>query len=97
MTLHSALGKRHGLTDNDLENLSTISENDYQHKEWVALKYVYEWTVLGGNEPKGDFMNEYLTLYTEKERKRISKLMRLMFFSNCFSNLVFRKAWKQTA
>ena len=95
--MHSALGKRHGLTDNDLANLSTISESNFQHKEWVALKYVYEWTVPGGNEPSGDYMKEYKTLYSEKERARINKLMRLMLFSNYFSNFVFRKAWQQTA
>jgi len=94
-SFHSALGKRHGLTDNDLTNLTTISKEDFDHKVWVALKYAHEWTVLYGREPDGDFMEEFKSLYTKKEQGRINKLMRIMLFSNYLMNFIYDRPWKR--
>jgi len=93
--VHSALGKWHGLTDIDILNLSTISESKFQHKEWAALKYAYEWAILDGNEPEGDFMAEYRKLYSQKERDRINKLLRFMQFTNYCSNIFLNRGWKK--
>lgn len=94
-SFHSALGKRHGLSNTDIENLLTISKKDFTYKEWVALKYVHEWTILRGNEPKGEFVKDFETLYSKKEQARVRKLMHTMLFSTYLMNYFKDRPWKK--
>ncbi len=74
-----------------------MDKSSFQKKEWAALRYAHEWTRLSGNDPEGDIMEEYQLMYSKKERARINKLMRVMLFSNYFSNVCFRKEWRKTS
>ena len=85
------------MTDNDISSLSTVSEKEFQHKEWIALKYAYEWALLDGIEPESSFMKEYKKLYSKKERDRINKLLRFMQFTNHCSNMFVNKGWKSSS
>ena len=61
------------------------------------MKYAREWTMLRGEEPEGDFMAAFETLYTREERRRINKLMRIMLFSNYTMNFIHDRHRRRTS
>lgn len=94
MKLHSAVGGRLGITGNDIETLIALDPKDFEYREWLALKYAQDWVALDGDEPAGDYMDEYRNQYSERERKYILKLMRMMRFANFFNNTFRSRAWR---
>ena len=94
MDVHSALGKRHGIAKEDIDNLIALNPKNFDDKEWLALKYVQDWTFLGGEEPSGEYMIDFKKQYNSKERAYILKLMRTMLFANYFNNLLRKGVWK---
>ncbi len=78
----------------DIESLMNLDPHKFEYKEWLALRYAQDWAFLEGREPSGDYMADFRTYYTQKERAYILKTMRLMRYANYLGNLVFRRAWR---
>lgn len=85
---------RLGITGDEIEKLITLDQNDFACREWLALKYAQDWVYLGGEEPAGDFMDDFRRDYSARERAYILKLMRVMRFANCWNNTFHGRAWK---
>ncbi len=91
MGIHTTVGRWNGLADEDIESLIYLKKEHFDYKDWVALKYAQEWTLRKGlSEPQGDYVTDYKYLYTEKERKSIDKMLRLMRWANFTSHFFFR-------
>lgn len=86
MHLHAAVGGRLGITRDEIDRLLTLDKNDFEYREWLALKYARELTLLDGAEPESDYMDDFRLNYTGKERARILKLVRMMRFANLWNN-----------
>ncbi|MDY6857019.1 MAG: hypothetical protein SWO11_20390 [Thermodesulfobacteriota bacterium] len=71
-----------------------MDKSDFKYKEWLALKYARESGLIGGEEPKGDFLEEFEKNYTERERKYILKLIRVQGFANRLVNSIKRSPWR---
>lgn len=95
MKHHSAVGGRLGITGDEIDKLIALDPKDFEHREWLALKYARDWTALGGNEPAGSYMEDFRDLYTRKERAYILKLIRMMRFANYFNNTFRGRAWRR--
>jgi len=94
MSAHTAAGRRLGITAEDIDKLIYLKKEDFEHKEWLALKYVQDWVFLNGNEPTTAYISDYQAHYTEKERLCVHKLLKMMRFANYFNNTFFRKPWR---
>lgn len=94
MQFHSAVGGRLGINGSDIDKLIALDPKDFEYREWLALKYAQDWVALGGDEPAGDYMDDYRNRYSDRERKYILKLMRMMRFANYFNNTFRRRAWR---
>lgn len=94
MKLHAAVGGRLGISDEEIDRLATLDKNDFEYREWLALKYAQEWILLGGCEPESDYMDDFRAHYPEKERARILKLVRMMRFANLWNNTLQGRPWR---
>jgi len=90
---HSAVGRKHGISEDDTNKLLLLERADFEMREWVLLKYVQDWTFLKGEEPAGEHAGDYKKIYSKRERKYFLKLMRMMNFANYLGNWWFRKPW----
>lgn len=82
------------MTVEDINHLIDLNPSHFDYKEWLALKYAQEWAFLRGEEPSGDYVEEYKNRYSEKDRAYILKIMRAIQYSNFMMNLLTRKPWK---
>ncbi|HSV97334.1 MAG TPA: hypothetical protein VLM75_10425 [Spirochaetota bacterium] len=96
MSMHSAAGRRLGLTDAQIEDLLTLDPRKFDHREWLALRYAQDRAFLDGAEPAGNYVREYRRHYTEAERARISKLITAMQFANYWNNTFRRRPWNKS-
>lgn len=95
MKLHSAVGRRHGITDEDVEKLIVLDRSSLDEREWLALKYAQDWAALGGSEPAGEYMADFKRTYPARERAYILKLVRMMRFANYWNNTFSGRPWRQ--
>jgi hypothetical protein len=85
------VGRKLGLTDDEISKLGNISKSDFEYREWVALNYARDFATLGGNEPAGEYLEDYYSLYSEKEQKHILKIASQMDFMNRLISTITRK------
>ncbi len=95
MSIHSAAGRRLGLTDAQIEDLLTLEPRNFDYREWLALRYAQDRAFLDGAEPAGDYVPEYHRHYTAAERARISKLVIAMQFANYWNNTFRKRPWSE--
>jgi hypothetical protein len=91
MNIHAAVGRRLGLTDDDIDKLLTLDPSAFPRGEWLALKFAQEWALLGGCEPSGELLQEYKKFYNARKRARIAKLLRIIEFANYWNNTFSRR------
>ena len=72
----------------------TLDRNNFEYREWLALKYAQDRILLGGREPGSDYMDDFRKHYTEQERARILKLVRMMRFANLWNNTLQGRPWR---
>lgn len=84
------------MTHEDISVISRLNPEDFDHNEWVALAYARDFATLGGRDPDGDYMADYLRLYSEKERQCISKVAAKMDFTNRLVAFFVRKKSQPT-
>lgn len=87
----SAVGRKLGLSDDEISKLASIPKSDFEYREWTALNYARDFATLGGKEPTGEGLEEYYRLYSEKEQKHILKIARQMDFINRLMSTITRK------
>jgi len=76
------VGRKLGLSKDEISNIHRLSEEDFDHREYIALKYAHAFAALGGKEPPGYDHEEYRRLYPEKEQKCILSVAAKMDFIN---------------
>ena len=86
-----AVGRKLGLSDDEISKLASISKSDFEYREWAALNYARDFATLGGKEPTGEDLEDYYKLYSEKEQKHILKIARQMDFTNHLISTITRK------
>ena len=91
---HTAVGKQLGISQEEIERLINLDKSDFEYKEWLALKYARESILIEGEEPKGDYLEEFEKHYTKRERKYILKLIRVQGFANRLVNSIKRSPWR---
>ncbi len=96
MSVHSAAGRRLGLSEAQMEDLLTLDAQKFEYREWLALRYAQDRAFLDGAEPAGDYVGDYRRHYTAAERKRISKLICTMQFANYWNNTFRRRPWNSS-
>ncbi len=97
MKIHSAVGRRTGLSREEISDLFNLDAARFERREWLALRFAQDWAFLDGHEPSGDYMEEFAAAYSPRERARIRKLLRMMQFANYWNNRFNRKAWNPDA
>jgi hypothetical protein len=94
--MHSAVGRRAGITKEEYLSLIKLDKKDFVYREWVALTYAREWTFEKGNEFSNEINNEFMNFYSLQEQLLIKKLLRTMLFSNYCGNAYFKRPWKKS-
>ncbi|MBP7583242.1 MAG: hypothetical protein KBA61_04355 [Spirochaetes bacterium] len=94
MKVHTSLAGRLGITQGEIERLIALDEKEFDYREWLALRYAQDWVYLGGEEPAGEYMDDFRREYGARERKYILKLMRMMRFANLWNNTFHGRAWR---
>ncbi len=89
------MGRKAGLSKEEFQSLQRLNKKDFEYREWVALTYAREWAFAKGSEPSAEFSSELNRLYTKKDRARILKLLRMMFFFNYCGNWYFKRPWNK--
>ncbi len=92
--MHASLAGRLGITAGEIEKLVALDEGDFPRPLWLALRYAQDWIFLGGTEPAGACMEEFRAQYAPRVRAYILKIIRLMRFTNCFSNTAGARPWR---
>ena len=85
------MGRRLGLSDDDISKLAVLSKADFEYREWVALKFVRDFAARGGQKPAGKDQAAYENLYSQEEQKYILKTARQMDFFNRLISTITRK------
>ena len=93
---NSAVGRKLGLSDDEISKLAGISKSDFEYREWVALKYVRDFATLGGKAPTGEYLEDYYKLYSEKEQKHILKIAGQIDFINRLVSTITREKPAET-
>lgn len=87
--VHTLVGLRAGLSEDDIQKLVTLYKKDYPKKEWLALRWARDWAVLRGETPTGKNAQAFEKAYTPEERDYIQKICRMMKMANYTSNYLF--------
>jgi protein-S-isoprenylcysteine O-methyltransferase Ste14 len=74
------------LTEGEIEKLIRLNKSDFEYREWLPLKYAQDWALSDGEEPRGDYVGDYQSHYSEEQRGYIHKIMRMMRFTNRLGN-----------
>ncbi len=93
--MHSAVGRKAGITKDKYLSLIKLDKKDFDYREWVALAYAREWTFEKGREFSNKINEEFRNLYSLKEQALIKKLLRTMLFANYCGNAFFKRPWKK--
>ena|GEM_PF-1245728 len=80
------MGRKLGMTDEDIANLKVLRKDDFSHDEWMLLNHVREWTFNKGKDPEGTSIDSLGTSYSRKDIRFFYKLMNMMIFANYFSS-----------
>ncbi len=94
MSIHGAVGKRYGVSQDFIEKLVALEKSDFEYKEWLALKYARDMALMNGKSPENEYEHDFTILYAQKERNYILKVIRLMIFSNCINNSLKKQSWR---
>jgi AhpD family alkylhydroperoxidase len=94
VTTHSAVGRKKGITNEEISALIKLNKNDFEYKEWIALSYAREWTFARGENVPNELKEEFSKYYSKKEQALITKLLNTMLFINYFGNGVFKRPWR---
>jgi len=86
MDIHAAVGRRIGLSRQEIDDLLLLDPEKFEHREWLALKYAQDWAFLDGGEPAGSYMEDFDKTYTAEEKQRIVKLLKMIQFANYWNN-----------
>jgi len=95
--MHSAVGRKAGITKEQYLSLVRLDKKDFPRREWIALVYAREWTFSRGRSLSSEFLEEYNRLYSPREQSVIMKMMRTMLFANYCGNGYFKRPWKNGA
>ncbi|MBU2515719.1 hypothetical protein KJ966_30750 [bacterium] len=71
-----------------------LKPEDFEVREWLALKYAQDWVFFNEQEQESAHQVEYRQTYSDLEQKCIWKLLKMMQFANQFNNTFFRKQWR---
>ncbi len=85
------MGRKLGMSHDEISNIRRLSEEDFDHREYVALKYARDFATLGGKEPTGDTAADFRRLFSEKEQKCILSVAARMDFINRLVAMFSRK------
>lgn len=80
------MGRKTGISKEEIANIYTLKQKDFDYTEWLILKYAREWTLARGKNPSGDIVSEYEAVVSAELRRYIDKLLRVMIFANYFGN-----------
>ncbi|MBI9075867.1 MAG: carboxymuconolactone decarboxylase family protein [Desulfatibacillum sp.] len=87
--VHTLVGLRAGLTEEDIQKLITLYKKDYSLNEWLALRWARDWAVLRGQAPSGNNARAFGKDFTPREQAFILKICRMMKMANYTSNYLF--------
>ncbi len=94
MDAHTAVGRRLGITDEDIDQLIDLKPDDFERREWLVLKYTQDWIFCNGQEHKADYITEYKSEFSDLDQRCVLKLLSMMRFANQFNNTFFKKQWR---
>lgn len=94
MKAHSAVGRRLGISDDEMEKLAVLDRDSFDFGEWLVLRTARDFTDAGGRMEEWDHLDDYRRQYTEKERAYHLKLFRMMRFANLFNNTLDGRQWR---
>ncbi len=70
------------MSEEEIEDLPSLDESRFRHKEWLLLRYAELLTSADGTEPKGDFFEDLEKDLSPQEKAYVLKLVRLQNFIN---------------
>jgi hypothetical protein len=70
------------MSEEEIEDLPSLDESRFSHKEWLLLRYAELLTSADGAEPKGDFVEDLEKHLSPQEKAYVGKLVRLQSFIN---------------
>lgn len=94
MSAHTAVSRRLGMTDEDIEKLIDLNPEDFEYREWLALKFAQDWVFSNEQVRAASYLEDYKRSYSDLEQGCILKLLKMMQFANQFNNTFFRKQWR---
>ena len=95
MSVHSAVGRKAGITKDEYISLIKLDKKDFLYREWIALMYAREWAYAGGREAACEYSEEFRRHYSLKEQSLIKKLLHTMLFANYCGNIYYKRPWKK--
>ncbi|MBU0996222.1 MAG: hypothetical protein KJ737_27300 [Proteobacteria bacterium] len=87
------LGKVTKFSEDVTLNLIELKQENFEYREWIALKYAQEWAFHGGEKPSGKIADEFKKHYSYKERAWIEKIIRIQRLANYSMNLLHKRGW----
>ena len=87
--MHSAVGRKLGLSGRELGHLANLPRSEFDDREWAALQFARAYALRGGRVPAGDYGNDFRQIYTEKEQRYVLRIIRQMDFANRVANTIF--------
>ena len=77
--------------------MNDLDKSGFEYKEWLALQYAKDWSALNGEEPQGDYIEDFKSHYSEEQRGYILKIVRMMRFTNSLGRTMDRSSDGQNA
>jgi len=71
------------MSEEEMDRIEYMREDDFERKEWLALNFSREW-VFSKGKPCGPDIDEYMSVYTKREKAYHLKLIHMMNFANRF-------------
>ena len=90
------MSRKTGISKEEIANIYTLRQKDFDYTEWLILKYAREWTLVRGRNPSGDIVTEYEKVIPVELQRYVDKLLRMMIFANYFGNKFLNRKRKDT-
>ncbi len=72
-----------------MDDLVELKQENFEHREWVALTWARHFMLFEGNFPDPELTETFTRLFTRRQQTDIMAALKMMSFFNMLSNTIF--------
>ena len=85
------------MSDRDIDVIVGLRQEDFDHREWVAMRWMRDYFLFEGDIPDRELVSEFERIYSPKERTKIFAVGKWILFANTLNNTIMEEVYEEGA